>query len=179
MRQLTFRGFLAQYVRALSGSETSSLYRLAREAERNNPRLREPLLLYALYSGKQTVLLQATRHSALYAEYSDMMARYSAEKMTQSLAARSPSLPEGYHKVWSSYQSLANKKTTEARTKELMRKKIRQLQEKYGVSNYRVYTDLGLNAGNLNAWLKNGESSKVSLETARRTLRYLENTSRQ
>lgn len=35
-------------------------------------------------------------------------------------------------------------------------------------------TDLRLNPGNLNAWLKHGNSDKVSLETARRTLRYVE-----
>ena len=59
-------------------------------------------------------------------------------------------------------------------TKELMRKKVKRLQEKNGVTNYRIYTDLKLNPGNLNAWLKHGDSEKVSLETARMTLRYVE-----
>lgn len=47
--------------------------------------------------------------------------------------------------------------------------------KKSGVSNYRIYTDLKLNPGNLNAWLKHGDSSKVSLYTARKTLQYMEN----
>ena len=60
MRELTFRGFLTQYVKQLSAQETNSLYKLAAEASSNNPRLREPLFLYAVYSQKQDVLLQAT-----------------------------------------------------------------------------------------------------------------------
>ena len=55
-----------------------------------------------------------------------------------------------------------------------MRQKVKRLQEKYGVTNYRIYTDLRLNPGNLNAWLKHGDSDKVSLDTARKTLRYVE-----
>lgn len=50
MRELTFRGFLAQYVKQLSAEKTNSLYKLAAEAGSSNPRLREPLLLYAVYT---------------------------------------------------------------------------------------------------------------------------------
>ena len=54
------------------------------------------------------------------------------------------------------------------------RQKVKRLQAKSGLSNYRIYTDLKLNPGNLNAWLKHGNCDKVSLETARQTLRYME-----
>lgn len=69
MRELTFKGFLAQYLKRLSKSNTNSLYRLAEEASSDNPRLKELLLLFALYSDKQTVLLQATKDQNLLAEY--------------------------------------------------------------------------------------------------------------
>ncbi len=42
------------------------------------------------------------------------------------------------------------------------------------ISNYRINTNLGLNHGNINAWLKNGECDKLSLETAGKVLRYFE-----
>ena len=45
------------------------------------------------------------------------------------------------------------------------------------MTNYRIYTDLKLNPGNLNAWRKHGDGDEVSLETDRRTLRYLESCS--
>ena len=173
MRKLTFKGFLAQYVRKLSRSDTNSLYKLAAEAGSDNPRLREPLLLYALYSGKQDVLLQAAKDLQLHAEYQKRLA-YSADETTQLLESGSSLLPVEYHKVWRSFQSQKNRGQADDHTKELMRQKVRRLQDQYGVTNYRIYTDLKLNPGNVNAWLKHGDADKVSLDTARRTLRYVE-----
>ena len=174
MRELTFKGFLAQYVKRLSKFDTNSLYKLAEEASSDNPRLKEPLLLFALYSGKQTVLLQATKDQNLLAEYQEMVSLYSADQMTRLFEDNVSVLPNEYHKVWRSFQSQKNRGQSDAHTKELMRLKVKRLQEQCGVSNYRIYTDLKLNPGNVNAWLKHGVVDKVSLETARRTLRYVE-----
>ncbi len=175
MRELTFRGFLTQYVRQLAEQETNSVYKLAAEAGSTNPRLREPLLLYAVYSQKQDILLQATKEPNLRSEYFRLVTLYSAEEMTELLEQTSPLVPAEYHKVWRSYQSRKNQGQADNHTKELMRQKIKRLQEKNEVTNYRIYTDLKLNPGNLNAWLKHGDSDKISLDTARRTLRYVEN----
>lgn len=174
MRELTFRGFLSKYVRSLSSQNTNSLYKLAAEAVSENPRLREPLFLFALYSSKQDVLLQATKEASLHSEYSRMAAQYTQEKMTKALTDSSPALPFDYLKVWKSYLSQKNRGQSDDHTKELMRQKVKRLQAQLGVSNYRIYTDLKLNPGNLNAWLKHGDCEKVSLDTARRTLRYVE-----
>ena len=174
MRELTFKGFLARYVKQLSKSNTNSLYKLAKEASNDNARLREPLLLFALCSDKQTVLLQATKDENLLAEYQKMISLYTASHMMQMLEERDSMLPNGYHKVWSSYQVQKNRGKSDDHTKELIRQKIKGLQEEHGVSNYRIYTDLKLNPGNVNAWLKHGEADKVSLETTRTILRYVE-----
>ena len=174
MRELTFKGFLAQYVKRLSKSKTNSLYRLAEEASSDNARLREPLFLFALYSDKQMVLLQATKDQSLFAEYQEMVSLYSADQMTQLLEENASLLPDEYHKVWRSFQSQKNRGQSDDHTKELMRLKVKRLQERCGVSNYRIYTDLKLNPGNVNAWLKHGVADKVSLDTARKTLRYVE-----
>lgn len=174
MRELTFKGFLAQYVKRLSKSNTNSLYKLAKEASSDNLRLKEPLLLFALYSGKQIVLLQATKDQNLLAEYQQMVSLYSVDQMTQLLEENASVLPNEYHKVWRSFQSQKNRGQSDDHTKELMRLKVKRLQERCGVSNYRIYTDLNLNPGNVNAWLKHGVADKVSLETARKTLRYVE-----
>lgn len=174
MRELTFRGFLTQYVKKLSVQETNSLYKLAEEASRDNPRLREPLFLYALYGQKQDVLLQATKDPALHVVYYEMTEKYTTDLMTDALVSGSVALPDEYHKVWRSYLSRKNRGQADDHTKELMRQKVKRLQEKHGVTNYRIYTDLKLNPGNLNAWLKHGDSDKVSLDTARKTLRYVE-----
>lgn len=173
MRELTFKGFLTQYVRSLSALETNSLYKLASEAGTDNPRLKEPLLLFAVCSEKQEVLLHAAKNAPFYPEY-QRLSQYSAEKFTELLASGSQELPAEYHKVWRTYQNRKNRVQADGHTKELMRQKIKRLQEKSGVTNYRIYTDLKLNPGNLNAWLKHGNCGKVSLDTARKTLKYVE-----
>lgn len=45
-------------------------------------------------------------------------------------------------------------------------KKIKQMQQDKHISNYRIYTDLKLNAGNINDYLTNGRADKLSLKTA-------------
>lgn len=174
MRELTFKGFLAQYLKQLSAQNTNSLYKLAAEAAENNLRLREPLLLYAVFSEKQEVLLKAAKAPALHRHYAGLLSRYTREELAALLEEESPELAEGYHKVWRSFQSRKNRGRADDHTKELMRKKLKRLQEQKGVTNYRIYTDLGLNPGNLNAWLKHGNSAKISLGTAREALHYIE-----
>ena len=117
---------------------------------------------------------KATKEPTLYMEYQRMVELYTADMMTELFERASPRLPAEYHKVWRSYQSRKNRGQADEHTKELMRQKVKRLQEK-SVTNYRIYTDLKLNPGNLNAWLKYGDGDKVSLETARRALRYVEN----
>ena len=59
MRKLTFEGFLKQYVAELSGVQTASIHRLA-DCLSENPRLKEPLFLYALAYDKVDLLLRYT-----------------------------------------------------------------------------------------------------------------------
>lgn len=175
MRDLTFSGFLKSYVRSLSLTETNSIYRLAKEATDENPRLREPLLLYAVFTHKTDVLLRATKVPAVYSEYKSFANKFDEKGFEAALQDATSPLPEGYTKIWRSYLSKKNRPQNDNHTKALMRNKIVKLQQAKGVTNYRLYADLGLNPGNFNAWLKYGEPNKVSLATARRTVRYLEN----
>jgi hypothetical protein len=174
VRELTFAGFLKQYVRSLSLSDTNGLYRLATEAASDNPRLREPLLLYALFTGKERVLLAATKTPELLKEYVGLLEQYNRETMLQALHDDDPALPDGYVKVYRSYLSVKNGKQKDYHTKALMRNRIVKLQQEKGISTYRVYTDLRLNHGNMNAFIKHGDCSKVSLEAARSAVSYLE-----
>jgi hypothetical protein len=174
VRELTFAGFLKQYVRSLSLYDTNGLYRLAAEAASDNPRLREPLFLYALFAGKERVLLAATKSSGLRREYTGLLEQYNLETMEQALREGAPVLPEEYVKVYRSYLSVKNGKQKDYHTKALMRTRIVRLQQEKGISTYRVYTDLRLNHGNMNAFIKHGDCSKVSLEAARSAVSYLE-----
>lgn len=173
MRELTFRGFLQQYVQELSGSKTTSLYKLANEAT-TNLRLREPLMLYAMYSNKTSVLLQATKDEALKAIYSRFAQTHTCEQLNDAFNSEVTTLDNEYRKVWRSYQARKHRCVTDDHTKELMRQKIKRLQPTRNVSNYQMYTQLHLNPGNINAWLKHGDGTKVSLDTARNILHFVE-----
>lgn len=175
MRELTFAGYLTKYVRDLSFGETTRLSTLAEEAAWKNPRLREPLLLYALYTDKADVLLRATKDKDLKERFQTILLQFSRDEIEHALQNESSALPDEYKKVWRSYTIQRDRYKGDDHTKELMRKKVLRLQELGKVTNYRIYKELGLNPGNVNAWLKHGTSDKVSLETARAVLRYVEN----
>ena len=171
MRKLSFRGFLARYLQELSGQSSLRLSQLARLAEGENPRLREPLLLYAAVAGAAHALLAALQDDKLRAEYERLLMLDNLEEL---LLVDDSRLPKRYCKVYRSYLSVRDRQDADDHTKQLMWQKAKKLQSEKQVSNYRVYTDLQLNPGNANAFLKNGDPSKVSLNTAREVLRYLE-----
>ena len=171
MRELTFLGFLTEYVRSLSKAGTASVFALAEEASNDNPRLREPLLLYAFASGKKDLLLRAAKRFSLEGFYEPVLIVLSENDI--NTVFEKGLLPEGYKKVWRSYIAKKNSQYTDDMTKELMRNKILRLQKQRGITNYRLYTDLKMNPGNLNAWLKHGFGNKISLDGARDVLNYL------
>ena len=172
MRKLTFEGFLKQYVAELSGVQTASIHKLA-DCLQDNPRLKESLFLYALAFNKVELLLRYTANSAVAAEYEQHSNRYSLAQMRLLLEKQSPELPEGYLKVWRSYCSVRDAALADNDTKELIHRRVLELQQKKKkLTNYRIYTDLRLNPGNVNAWLKRNDSSKMSLDCARQIYKY-------
>lgn len=168
MRELTFPGFLKSYVRELSLTHSTGIRVLTKEAAERNPRLREPLYLYALFTGQIKLLQKSVCRTALAAAYEGLPD--DPTEMEKQLHTEPSRLPEAYGKVWHSYLVYKERGKRDEETKDLMRRQIVRLQAERGVSNYRLYTSLGLNPGNLNAWLKHGDGKKVSLQTARAVL---------
>lgn len=173
MRMLTFRSFLRRTLQQLSQNSSSAPLQLAKELP-EDPRLLEPLGLYAacaLEPARRAHLLRAC--PALAAEFA---ARPFLQGPAQELPLRLEELEptDPYYKVWRSYCSVRDRCKADNHAKALMNQKIRRLQQQKGITNYRLYTDLHLNPGNLNAYLKHNDCSKVSLTTARRALRYLQ-----
>ena len=174
MRNLTFSGYLKKYVRALSYAGTNGLYELAKEAVSTNPRLREPMLLYALFWGKEDVLLQATKDAQLNHEYTVILESYNRDSMEQALLREDAALPERYIRVYKGYLSVRNKTMTDNHIKLLMREYILRVQREKGVSTYRIYTDLNVNHGNLRAFLNHANCTKMSLDKVRSAVAYLD-----
>ena len=129
MRKLTFEGFLKQYVAELSGTQTASVHKLA-DCLRENPRLKEPLYLYALAFDKVNLLLRYTKGNDCFAEYEQLSNCYSLAQMLLLLEKQSPELPEGYRKVWRSYCSVRDAVLADNDTKELIHRRVLELQQK-------------------------------------------------
>ena len=129
MRKLTFESFLKQYVAELAGVQTASVHKLA-DCLSKNPRLKELLFLYALAFDKVDLLLRYTVTSAVSAEYEQLSNRYSLAQMRLLLEKQSPELPEGYLKVWRSYCSVRDAVLADNDTKELIHRRVLELQQK-------------------------------------------------
>lgn len=174
MRKLTFNGFLESYLKTLSLSCSLNIKRLATEAEKENPRLREPLFLYCLFSDKMELLLKRTKNKSIHFEINKLASKYNKSQMLSMLEEENSELPVEYLKVYKSYKSVREQKAHEEYTKNLMYQKIKSLQKETGVSTYRIGKDLGYNSGNFNRFMK-GDLSKMSLSKARETLVFVEN----
>lgn len=171
MRKLTFKGFLSQYVKNLSYSNTLDIKRLAKEATTNNLRLRAPLVLYALASSKKDQLIDALSDCSNASDMVKMLDFFESSDLETQLGKGN--VPEDYSKVWNSFLVARNAPKRDDDLKGAMRKMILRVQAEKKCSNYRVYTDLKLNPGNINSWLKNGDSSKVSYHTAEQIMNYV------
>ena len=171
MRELTFKGFLAQYVKELSASGSVNIAALSDEAVAGNYRLRAPLILYAVTHGKAALLRSCLLKSGCSEELLADLDRFAASEPEDLL--EKGLLPEEYLKVWNSFLVRRDRPRNEDHLKAAMREKIIRLQKAKNCSNYRLYKDLKLNPGNINSWLKNGDGSKVSYHTAERIISYV------
>jgi len=159
MRELTFPGFLKEYVKELSYCNSTSLSKLSNELP-TNPRLREPVILYSIFTDKQEILAQKLNNDM---EFVDLISNYQKDELIEVLNETNSDLSIGYVKVWKSYLTKKNKPRNDNHTKEIILRRVLEYKGIKKISNYRIYTDLNLNHGNINAWLKNGECDKVSL----------------
>lgn len=171
MRALTFKGFLTQYVKELSQSNTLNLKSLANKATAGNYRLGAPLVLYAVVAGKEEALLRSLGTSDAADDLRGMMRDMSGKPVEETLA--SGNAPAECLKVWSAFQVAKAAPERDRELKDAIRKKVLQMMQAGGCTNYRIYTDLKLNPGNVNSWLKNGDSSKVSYRNAERIMTYV------
>lgn len=171
MRNLTFKGFLEQYIKGLSYADTVDVHKLTCEVMNGNYRLRAPLLLYAVKHGKTALLKSCLLKEKAPESLLTMLTHLEGSNIEELLEAGT--LPEEYLKVWTSFKVRQNQPQTEEALKAAMRNKILHLQKAKNCSNYRLYKDLNLNPGNINSWLKNGDGSKVSYRTAERIISYV------
>jgi hypothetical protein len=174
VRELTFRGFLRRYLRELSGTDTLSLHRLVQMVD-SIPRLYEPLALWVTLEGRLGELkrlLPDNRYTSK--DFAVLSAYPNTKALEQAFARGEKSLRSEYHKVWNSYQVRRDAHLRDAQLKLSARNRALSLEKEIGVSRYRIGKDLGLNPGNLHAFLTKGEPFRLSLEKSYALVEYLE-----
>ncbi len=166
MRQLTLLGFLSGYVKSLSECNSLNIHKLIQEVYNGNDRLREPLFMYCYYNHKSEVLSKYLTESDK-TEY-----KHIVNLLDNNLTHN---LPIDYLKVVNSYNRKIGMKDNDDHIKELMLDKIVKLKDQKNISNYRIYTELKINAGNFNDFIKNRSLNKLSLNKSREVYNYLQN----
>jgi hypothetical protein len=174
MRRLTFAGYLKSYVPYLADSNSLAFSRLW-ERTASHPRATEPLLLLAAVTGRPGALsAQVSAEPTLAAELDLLVELAESGSLEAALADEDPRLRPEYLKVWRSYVVRRDAHLRDADLKKLARQRALELEAKRQVTRYRVAKDLGLNPGNLHAFLAQGNVTKLSLEHAYELVEYLE-----
>jgi len=166
MSALTFKGFLKRYLSDLSLTKTYSPFKLEKELN-ENLRLLEPLVLYIKLTMKSEQI-DKFRDSRLIAALFEFEKIEDIEETLENKLLREP-----YQKVYNSYLVKKKRMDNELHTKTLLLKKIRTIQQQKQISNYRIYTDLKMNQGNVNDFLTNGNVSKLSLSSVEKIFDYV------
>ena len=149
-------------------------------AQGSTPRLIEPLFLYVFEAGKIEALLAFVWREDVRASYEHMLEMLESCDSLQAVALADDSsipLPREYSKHLTSFRAAYNKPETDAESKRMRWERSRDLQLKKGISNAEIYKALGLNPGNVNAYMKHGALDKVSLQNSTDIMKYLYSSS--
>lgn len=169
MREWTLKGYLLSQLQMFSDYDGVSLYAFS-DMARSNARLQDALCMYLM------LYVDDSLRNRLMKKYAYLQAP------CQSLAGLTVDNVESffdcdqfseYQTVYSNYCYLRDRGEKEDKLKRIMYQKIAERQREKNLTNYRIYTQLRLNPGNINAFLKNGDVSKVSLDTTRQILAFV------
>lgn len=170
--RLTFKGFLLAYCQELSGLQTSSLKKLAACAASEAPRVAEPLFLYALEIDRLDFLLVHSSGTWMEAGFRALAQKSEPYRGDAQRFLEECEVPERYAQVLDAYRSRTGAVEADRRVIALMRDKTNEALADKGITTYRLCKDLGLNMGNVYAYLGRGDLGKVSRDTARRIMEY-------
>ncbi len=164
MREQHFINYLKNYLQDISGLKTINIHKLVLKMKKNY-RIRDSLILYSALSNKRHVLNQFTNN-----EYEDVLNRLTKENFLSDEFD-----DYEFKKIYTSYTRKIKYYEYSDITKEKAHENIVKMMDEKGISNYRVYTDLKLNPGNINDYLTNGNVKKVSRDTVKVIFDYVYN----
>jgi hypothetical protein len=175
MRRPVFSRWIKKQVQEIAGERTLNLRKLVAAAQKDKPRLIEPLLLYAITAGYEDRLISLIYQDEIRESYNSVLAILEGIELEDVVLSGQldSSLPREYNKFLISYRVSFNRPETARDSKRMRWERSRALQLEKGISTADIYRALGLNAGNVNAYMKYGDTDKVSLENATDIMNYL------
>lgn len=162
MRKLSFTGFLKQYIKDVSGLDTLSIHKLVL-ASKKNYRMVDSLLLYCVFTDSKDLLNKYSNN-----KYFTLMNELNRDNFLDNRYQE-----YDFQKIWEAYENSNKKVEYENEFKTKLREVVVRTMKEKRISNYRVYTDLKLNPGNVNDYLTNGNCRKVSLDVSKMIYRYV------
>lgn len=173
MRRLTFEGYLLAEVQRLAGVQTTALAVLCNRLP-EEPRLFEPLAMWAAVTGSLSRFEACVQSESRAEELSKLRALSSSGNLENALSSEDLPLPPAYLKTWTSYVSRRDASKRDEMLKSAVRDRVLAAEAARHVTRYRMAKDLGLNHGNLHAFLSMGNTKKLSLDRAYELLKYVE-----
>lgn len=162
MRGLSFNKYLKLYLVDVSGQSSFSIHKLAKLSKKNI-RIVDPLVLYCLLEDKMTI----------YNKYCGFNQELKSLSKDNFLDDRYKDY--AFQKIHQSYIRKTKVFEYELETKKLIRENILKMMNDKKITKYRVYRDLSLNPGNINDYLTNGNSKKVSMDVVKKIYNYCRN----
>ncbi|MFK5883066.1 MAG: hypothetical protein QM489_01860 [Candidatus Izemoplasma sp.] len=176
MRELTFEGFLKEYTKELSLSNSLSIFRLEKEAH-VNPRIIDVFsLLLLLDKEKRDYLEQKFPKSVYLKRVSIIETDINNQDLRDYLL--SDMVHESLRKVYNSYLVEKNTYSRELDRKEMYRNKIIKMKNKKDISDYKIYNSLKINSGNFNSFFNHSELNKLSMQKVRDIFNFVESYER-
>lgn len=169
MRALTFKGYLLSQLQELSGVGGTSLYSFSKLAE-NNIRLKDALCLYLMMFTDKNLKNKLLKKYDYLNDGCEKLSGITDNNVEKYVSKKELS---EYKTIYDNYLYRLNKHNNETKIKNLMYKKICEVKQQKCITNYRIYKELNLNAGNVNSFLKYGNTDKLSVETVRKVLTFI------
>lgn len=147
----------------------TSLYSFSKLAE-NNFRLKDALCLYLMMFTDKNLKNKLLKKYDYLNDGCEKLSGITDNNVEKYVSEKELS---EYKTIYDNYLYRLNKHNNETKIKNLMYKKICEVKQQKCITNYRIYKELNLNAGNVNSFLKYGNTDKLSVETVRKVLAFI------
>lgn len=173
MKTKTFMSFLRKYAKDMNPEQSLSLFKNEKYVK-SDTRLLNVYSFYVFFDQdvRDTLLQKKDKLQKLYKKYEEYNSKYDGVDLN-NLEQKVKSLDsfDELNQLYTSYKNLVvNKNIVQ---KNLYHKIIMQTIKEKNISNYRIYTDLNLNQGNTNDYLRNKRFEKLSIDNIKKIANYV------